>query len=120
SGFSIVELAIVIALIGILSLLLFAGFRSSQVSARDDERQAKAEIIANSLESLHKSGNPSYSLPAGVYPNITSINNAISGNYLTSLLPNIDESIVNFSWSDTSTVKLKTIITSSDTVTRSN
>lgn len=119
-GFSVVELAIVIALIGILSLLLFASLRSSQVSARDDERRAKAEIIANSLESLHKAGNPSQNQTPGLYPNIATINAAISSSQLTSLLPNIDDSTVTFSWSSDSSVKLKTIVPSSGLSNRNN
>lgn len=119
-GFSVVELAVVIALISIVSLLLFAGLRSSQISARDDERRAKAEIIASALESLHKSGNSSFSQKPGLYPNIATINTAINNRQLTSLLPNIDDSTVSFTWSSDNSVKLKTIIPSSGFVDRSN
>lgn len=109
-GFSIVELAIVIAMIGILSLLLFAGLRNSQVQARDDERQAKAQLIASSLEALYKAGNAGLGYNAGHYPSMPRLNDAIADGSIIELLPNIDDSVLSFSWSDSPNFKLKTIL----------
>lgn len=115
-GFSIVELAIVIALISILSLLLFANLRNSQISVRDDERRAKAELVARSFEALYKNGNSQFSYEAGTYPDIQYVSDAISNNNIVSLLPNIDQSALTYSWSDDATVKLKTINTPSEII----
>lgn len=119
-GFSIVELAIVIAMIGILSLLLFAGLRSSQTAARDDERRAKAEIIANSLESLYKNGNSNYSYQPGKYPNITTLNTSITSDYAVDFLPGVDSASLDFTWTDDGTVKLKTLLAPSEADNRAN
>jgi len=53
SGFTIVELIIVIAIIGILSSLVYNGIRSTQANARDAERKVDAEIIQRNLETYY-------------------------------------------------------------------
>lgn len=106
-GFSIVELAIVIALIGILSLIVFVSLRNGQVSARDNERHSKAESIARSLEIIYKSGNQSTggTHEAGSYPTMEDIDEANKFSFL----PSIDESTTTFSWQNGGGSTLKSL-----------
>lgn len=50
-GFTIVEIAITIAVIGILTTVAVAGFTAYQKNVRDDQRASRALILAESLES---------------------------------------------------------------------
>lgn len=56
SGFSIVELIIVIAIIGILTVLVTNNVTKSQVIARDRERLADVSTLARRLEEWYKTG----------------------------------------------------------------
>lgn len=56
-GFTIVELTIVIAIMGILLVLAVVNLRGTQANARDDERKADVEAIALNLEAFYSSGN---------------------------------------------------------------
>ncbi|MDP3954930.1 MAG: type II secretion system protein [bacterium] len=49
-GFTLVELLVVMAIIGILAIVSFANFQTSQIKARDAERKANLHQIANSME----------------------------------------------------------------------
>lgn len=66
-GFTIVELIIVIAVMGILLTLAVVNLRSSQVNARDDERKTDIANIAVQLESFYTSGTDG-STSLGRYP----------------------------------------------------
>lgn len=55
-GFTIVELIITITIMGILLTLAVVNVNATQVSARDDQRKADVEAIANHLESFYASG----------------------------------------------------------------
>lgn len=57
-GFTIVELIIVITIIGILLTLAVVSLNGSQEKARDDERKADIQSIAQHLEALYTSGIP--------------------------------------------------------------
>lgn len=106
-GFSVVELAIVIALIGILSLIVFVSLRNNQVAARDSERHAKAESIARSLEILYKAGNQSAggTFAPGSYPSMHDIDQPD----VLKLLPSIDEATLTFSWKEGGASVLKSL-----------
>lgn len=52
-GFTIVELAVALVIIGILLTIGVVSLRSMQATARDKEREADVQTIANSLESLY-------------------------------------------------------------------
>jgi prepilin-type N-terminal cleavage/methylation domain-containing protein len=79
SGFTIVELLVVIAVIGLLTTIALFGFDRYQISTRDTERQSKTVIIAEALEKYYDKN--------GEYPGCGAVNNAdtasISANVLT-------------------------------------
>lgn len=66
-GFTIVELTIVIAIMGILLVLAVVNLRGTQANARDDERKSDVEAIALNLEAFYTSGNDT-STTVGRYP----------------------------------------------------
>ena len=49
-GFTLVELLVVMAIIGILAVVSLANFRTSQIKARDAQRKSDLHQIANALE----------------------------------------------------------------------
>ncbi len=55
-GFTVVELLIVIALMGILLTLGVVNLRSTQVNARDTERKTDIDSISLNLETFYKTG----------------------------------------------------------------
>lgn len=79
-GFSIVELSITIVVMAILAALVVAGLRQSAISARNDERRTKAEILARGLESYHGRADNRYSTtdrPPGRYPSSNDVLHAL-------------------------------------------
>ena len=50
SGFTLVELLVVMAIISILATVIIGGFRSSQMRGRDAQRKSDLKQIANALE----------------------------------------------------------------------
>lgn len=66
-GFTIVELIIVIAIMGILLVLAVVNLRGTQVNARDNERKTDIENIGQHLEIFYKSGTNG-STVVGRYP----------------------------------------------------
>ena len=79
-GFSIVELAIVIVVIGILSSIGILRFSAMQVEARDTERRTKAENIARYLESMYSHSNGAPLVEAGTYPRASAIANSCNAD----------------------------------------
>ncbi len=55
-GFTIIELIITVAILGILMVLAVVNITASQVKSRDDERRADIEAIGLSLESYYTLG----------------------------------------------------------------
>ncbi|HEX8390519.1 MAG TPA: type II secretion system protein [Candidatus Saccharimonadales bacterium] len=68
SGFTIVELLIVIVIIGILATLVIVTFSGVQQKARDSERKTDINAIAGQLEAFYAN--------KGYYPTITDVNDA--------------------------------------------
>ena len=68
SGFTIVELLIVIVIIGILATLVIVTFSGVQQKARDSERKTDINAIAGQLEAVYAQ--------TGVYPTLTEVNDA--------------------------------------------
>ncbi len=54
SGFTIVEIIVVITAIAILTAIATVSYSGLQVRARDDERQADVDTIAAALETYHE------------------------------------------------------------------
>jgi general secretion pathway protein G len=50
SGFTLVELLVVMSILGVLVTLVAGGFRTAQLRGRDAQRKADLKEIANSLE----------------------------------------------------------------------
>lgn len=102
-GFTIVEMIITITIITILTTLAIVSLRSTQIAARDDERAAKAQTIANGLEAYYQHGfthpnNAALSKPAGQYPSANDLASAINENYLESWLTGVELSTLRFTW----------------------
>ena len=51
TGFTLVELIVVMAILGILAVISLANFRTSQIKARDAQRKHDLRQITNALES---------------------------------------------------------------------
>ena len=93
-GFTIVELVVVIAIIGVLSTVAFLGLSGFQASARDQQRMAKATTIAEALEKYYNAN--------GEYPAVTAVTNT-TGSVVASKID----------------VPAKTLILPTDTATNS-
>ncbi len=74
-GFTIVELLIVIALMGILLTLSVVNLRSTQISSRDTERKTDIDTIASQLEIFYKVGTDNSSV-LGRYPSTVELDNS--------------------------------------------
>lgn len=61
NGFTLVELLVVMAILGVLTTLIAGGYRSAQMRGRDAQRKGDLKEIANSLEL--------YYADYGEYPN---------------------------------------------------
>lgn len=70
SGFTLMELIIVIAIMGILLVLGVVNLRGSQVSSRDAERKSDIEALSSHLETYYTSGSDG-STTLGTYPPTT-------------------------------------------------
>jgi len=66
-GFTIIELVVIIAVMGILLVLGVVNLSGSQASSRDAERKTDIETIATHLETYYTSGNDD-SVNVGRYP----------------------------------------------------
>lgn len=105
-GFTIVELIIVIAIMGILLVLTAVNLRSSQANARDEERKTDIESISLNLESFYRNGNSS-STDVGRYPST-----GIVGQE-TTILENIDIKVLAAPGTTVSALQSATVNTQS-------
>lgn len=103
AGFTLIELLITITVMVILIVLSVISLRSTQASARDEERKTDVENIARGLEQRYTNGNPVVTEPAyvqkGSYPGTNEMLHGMGwdrfgyvplqvvGGYLTDLLP---------------------------------
>ena len=74
SGFTIVELLIVIVIIGILATLVIVTFSGVQQKARDSERKTDINAIAGQLEAAYAT--------TGYYPGVAGLNDAATRSTL--------------------------------------
>lgn len=77
SGFTIVELLVVIAVIGILSAISLVSFNRYQASARDAQRSARATVISEALEKYYDKN--------GEYPSCAAVSGS-AASVLTTLV----------------------------------
>lgn len=94
SGFTIVELTVVIVVIAILLTIGTLSLRGLQKDSRDREREADIYSISMKLESLYSqavvSTSPSFTKPAGSYP---PVNGTMAGGFtaLSMMSDGVDE-----------------------------
>jgi prepilin-type N-terminal cleavage/methylation domain-containing protein len=86
-GFTLVELLVVIAVMGILLTLGVVNLRGSQANARDSERKTDIDTIAVHLNAYYQSGSDSVSSP-NEYPSTLLASSGAS--YMTQVLRDID------------------------------
>ena len=86
-GFTIVELIITITIMGILLVLTVVNVSSTQVNARDTEREGDVKAIAANLESFYSTDN-SLSANLGVYPSTSLPNGTV--DYMQQMLRDVD------------------------------
>lgn len=86
-GFTVVELIITITIMGILLTLAVVNISSTQVDARDTERQSDVESIVNHLEVFYKNGAPN-ATTTGRYPSTQML--ASGSTSLKAFLPDLD------------------------------
>jgi type II secretory pathway pseudopilin PulG len=86
-GFTIIELIVIIAVMGILLILGVANLSGSQANARDAERKTDIETIALHLETYYSSGTDGSS-SIGQYPSVDPTNGLIG--HETTFLRDID------------------------------
>lgn len=85
-GFTMVEIVIVIAIMGVLLTLAVAGISNAQTNARDAERKADIEALSNNLEDFYRNGSTGAG-STGRYPSTVITTNETT---LRSLLRDID------------------------------
>jgi type IV pilus assembly protein PilE len=80
-GFTIIEILVVVAVIGILATISLVGFNRYQTSARDSQRSSRATILAEALEKYYDKN--------GEYPSCPSLTGSAE-TVSTSVLPGLD------------------------------
>ena len=85
-GFTIVELLVVVAVIGILATIVLIGFNRYQADARDSQRNAEATIIAEGLEKYYDKN--------GEYPGCTTMTNASGTSVISNVLTGTDPKVL--------------------------
>lgn len=85
-GFTMVEIVIVIAVMGVLLTLAVASISTAQANSRDAERKADVDALSSNLEAFYRSGSTGAG-SAGRYPSTVITSNEAT---LRSLLRDID------------------------------
>lgn len=84
SGFTIIELIVVMVIMAILLTLAGLSLSGSQANARDNQRNTDITIIARGLETRYKEGNPDITSPSyvapGSYPDITEMSHILGAS----------------------------------------
>lgn len=78
-GFTLVELVIVIAIMGILLVLAVVNLRSSQASARDYDRKTDIDNIMRGLEGFYINGANNARYPSNYISNPTTSDDFVQG-----------------------------------------
>jgi len=89
-GFTIVELIVVIAILGILLVLGIVNLRGSQANARDQERHADVSNMQIGFETFYNTGNFEQNRAPGTYPSLTTGGSPPTNTGVLAVLPDID------------------------------
>lgn len=103
TGFTVVEVIIIIAVIGILTGLTVVNLRQSMPDSRDHERKADVSNIATHLDNLWTNGYPGGVVPQGSYPSTAHLNSSAS---ISEIFADIDSKILTSPTADSGTVSL--------------
>lgn len=105
-GFTLVELLVTMTIVVILLTLTVASLRTSQATARDEERKTDIEALARGLEQRYINGNgraTSADIQKGAYPGINEMLHGLGwdrsgytpqqivGGYMPDLLPGVSQ-----------------------------
>lgn len=85
SGFTIIEILVVIAVIGILTTISVVSFGRYQSSSRDSQRASRATILVEALEKYYDKN--------GEYPNCNSIQ-ASAATVTSTVLPGVESTVL--------------------------
>lgn len=104
-GFTVVELVITIAIMGILLTLAVVNLNSTQANARDNERKSDVENIALQIENYYTNNDSSVFMSGGTYLGTSYIYDSVDG--IRTFLPDIETSSLYSPSSDqTGTISL--------------
>lgn len=109
-GFTMVEILVVIAVIGILATITFMGFGRYQADTRDNARSSQATIIAEALEKYYDQN--------GEYPSCSAMT-AAGSTLTTSTLSGLDQKVLLTPQSasgDTNSIKCSDVTSSSSDI----
>lgn len=85
-GFTIIELLVVVAVIGILATITLIGFNRYQANTRDTERSSQATIITEALERYYDKN--------GEYPSCSTMTNPTGTNVINNALTGTDPKVL--------------------------
>lgn len=85
SGFTIIEILVVIAVIGILTTIGLVSFSRYQVDSRDTQRSTKTAILAEALEKYYDQN--------GEYPSCSTMTGS-AATLTSTVLPNIEANVI--------------------------
>jgi prepilin-type N-terminal cleavage/methylation domain-containing protein len=113
SGFTLLELLVVISIIGILTALAAVSYSTAQSRARDSRRHGDLDGVQKGLEQYYQSNNSSYPTQANCYP-------AAMASYLPNGIPKDPRTGVTYSISCTATTYCMCAAMESATDTNAN
>lgn len=116
SGFTIIELIVCIAVIGILLAISILSYSKQQIEARDQTRFSRATIVASALEEYYEANGEYPSVPAVVSESGTTgatLANKLKVNTDVLTLPGSAASVTNFLSNTTPTTTKATYAASS-------
>lgn len=86
-GFTLVELLLVIAIIGVLTIIVIANVNNSRIKARDSKRLQDVRQLKLALELYYETNKayPTAGLPAGTGGTVSNLNSALVPAYISSI-----------------------------------